>query len=85
MAIIYCEVSGCRYQSRRQCTLAGIQVAIGSVPTVEIPLALEGEVDSLAGHDRRGYASEFLAYAEYAESLAQEPRPGGICYSFAPL
>jgi hypothetical protein len=86
MAVIYCEVSGCRYQSRQRCTLAGIQIAVGPVRSPDLPEALESQVEALAGHARRGYASEFLEYAEYAESVAgDEPRPGAVCYSFAPL
>ena len=86
MAVIHCEVSGCRYQSRQRCTLAGIQIAAGPVRTSNIPETLESQVEALAGHSRRGYASEFLAYAEYAENMIEEgPQPGAICYSFAPL
>jgi len=86
VAIILCEVSGCRYQSRRRCTLSGIQIAVGPVRTSEIPEALESQVQALAGHSRRGYASEFLAYAEYAETMVDEDtQAGAICYSFAPL
>jgi hypothetical protein len=85
MALILCEVSGCRYQSRQRCTLAGIQIAVGPVRTSDLPPALENQVEALSGHSRRGYASEFLAYAEYAESIADQERPGAVCYSFAPL
>ncbi|MCL5064522.1 MAG: DUF1540 domain-containing protein [Firmicutes bacterium] len=86
MAIILCDVSGCRYQSRQRCTLTGIQIAVGPVRTSAVPDALESQVQSLAGNSRRGYASEFLAYAQYAESMAEEQtQAGAICYSFAPL
>jgi hypothetical protein len=85
MAVIGCQVSSCRYQSRQHCTLATIQIVVGQIIDPQIPDALESQVEALSGHSRHGYASEFLDYAEYAGTLSQDTRPGAICYSFAPL
>ena len=86
MAVIHCEVSGCRFNARQRCTLTGIQIAVGSVTNSPLFDPLQSQADELAGYARRGYASEFLAYAEYAETVTElQPQPGPICYSFAPL
>lgn len=85
MADIHCEVTGCRFNARLMCTLAGIQIAAGPVRSREISPLLESATESLTGHLRRGYGSEFLEYAAYAETQTRDAAAGAICQSFAPL
>ncbi len=85
MADIHCEVTGCRFNARRRCTLAGIQIGVGPVRSAALPPSLQDTIESLTGHLRRGYGSEFLEYAAYAETQTRDAEAGAICHSFAPL
>lgn len=82
MALIHCEATVCRYNTRRRCTLARIQVGPGPMPEEASPLgAVAAAYD---GQLRAGYAQEFEAYVAFADELAPAVREGAACLSFVP-
>jgi hypothetical protein len=84
MATIRCEVTTCRYNSARRCTLSQIQIGHQPAQPASTLTASIGTVYD--GQPRAGYATEFEEYVAYA--LAQPgdgAEPGAACLSYAPL
>ena len=83
MAEIGCQVTTCRFNTRNHCSLSSVQVGPGHV-TVTSPV-LEAVASSYDGQLRAGYATEFDAYADYANGHPTHSLPGAVCTTFAPL
>lgn len=83
MAEIACEVTACRFNARNRCSLPSVKIGPGDV-TVTSPV-LGAVASSYDGQLRAGYATEFEAYTDYANSQASQILPGAICTTFAPL
>ncbi len=83
MAEITCQVTTCRFNARNHCSLPSVQIGPGDV-TVTSPV-LGAVASSYDGQLRAGYATEFEAYTDYANSQASHILHGAICTTFAPL
>lgn len=82
MALIQCDVTGCRFNGQRRCTLSDIMVAPG--PVAVIPDVLGHDSSFYDGQLRAGYAAEFDAYVAYAETHPDSMGPGALCHSYEP-
>jgi hypothetical protein len=83
MATIRCEVTTCRFNGQRRCTLSSI--AVGSAPVAAPPDVLGATASAYDGQLRAGYATEFESYVAYALDQAQGYADGAACLSFSPL
>jgi hypothetical protein len=83
MASIRCEVTTCRFNGQRRCTLASIQV--GDSTVMARPEVLGATSASYDGQLRAGYATEFESYVAYALNQAEGYADGAACLSFSPL
>lgn len=83
MAFIQCDVTGCRFNGQRRCTLA--EIFVGPGPVGIVPEVLGHDSSYYDGQLRAGYASEFEAYALYAETHPEASGPGALCESYAPV
>ncbi|MGC8487018.1 MAG: DUF1540 domain-containing protein [Clostridia bacterium] len=80
---IICHATGCRFNTRHECSLMRIQVGPTNVP---VPPAVLGATSSAYdGQLRAGYATEFEAYTDYAAQQAEEFRDGAACVSYSAL
>ena len=82
MALVYCDVTGCRFNGQQRCTLGEIAVAPG--PVAEIAEVLGHDSSYYDGQLRAGYAEEFNAYVQYAETHPESIGPGALCRSYSP-
>lgn len=83
MARIRCDVTTCRFNVPRYCTLAHIDV--GPAPQPMPPEVLGATASGYDGQLRVGYVSEFESYAAYALNQAAGYMDGAQCLSFSPL
>jgi hypothetical protein len=83
MATIRCEVTTCRFNGQRRCTLSSIR--IGSAQVGSPPSILGATTAGYDGQLRAGYATEFESYVAYALDQAQGATDGAACLSFSPL
>lgn len=80
MTVIQCNVTNCRYNDVGRCSLTEIVVSPGSIAV--IPGMLEQTSQLPDGDWRAGYASEFEAYAAYAETHPDSLAAGALCQSY---
>ena len=83
MASIRCDVTTCRFNGQRQCTLS--RISVGPVAQPEPPYVLGATASYYDRQLRAGYATEFESYATYALDQAARYTDGAACFSFSPL
>ncbi len=80
---IICHATGCRFNTRHECSLMHIQVGPSPVPVP--PPVLGATASAYDGQLRAGYVAEFEAYTEYAGQQTESFEEGARCLSYSAL
>ncbi|MCL8208843.1 MAG: DUF1540 domain-containing protein [Actinomycetia bacterium] len=82
MASIRCEVTFCRFNGGRRCTLGEIRISPAPIPGGATLLGTSAA--AYDGQLRAGYATEFESYADWARDQVKTWEDGAACFSFSP-